>query len=238
MPSVRLLATAAILAGGLFILKALEVGVGAADAIANIAVEDVAPATESHDPEEAAHPLPANTIGAQTCEPVDGVAATSGSFALRSANAGLSPSERDILISLSDRRNALDRRQREIDTREQLLQATEMRVDERISELRSLRDDIDALLGTLDEREAQDLNRIVDLYRTMEPDSAADRIAALDPTTQVRIATHENMSARTFSAILAEMTVPDAARLTALIAVRNDPPDTAAELEARIGSEG
>ncbi len=238
MPSVRLLATAAILAGGLFILKALEVGVSAADAISSLAVEDEAPIEGSADSTDEPHPLPANSIGAQTCEPVEGTAATSGSFALRSANAGLSPLERDILISLADRRNELDERQREIDTREQLLQATEMRVDERIGELRALRDDIDALLGTLDEREAQDLNRIVDLYKTMEPDSAADRIAALDPTTQVRIATHENMSARTFSAILAEMTVPDAARLTALIAVRNDPPDTAAELEARIGSEG
>ncbi|WP_421791096.1 MotE family protein [Hyphobacterium sp.] len=233
MKPVRVLATAAILAGGLFILKALEVGVSAADAFATRSVEDEPAEAAADEPQ--ANPLAENSLGTSVCEAPD-EAGTAGSFAMRAANAGLSPSERDILSSLVQRRAALDARDRELDTREQLLEVAESRVDERIEELRQLQADIDALLGNLSELEAEEMRRLVAIYNQMEPDAAAERIAALDLETQVQIISR--MTARQAGPIMAEMEVRDAAALTSLIAARRDVPETAAELEARLGSEG
>lgn len=235
MKPVRVLATVAILAGGLFVLKALEVGVSAADAFAARTAEDeieISPVEEGE-----VHPLVEDSLGVAQCEIPD-EAGTAGSFALRAANAGLSPSERDILSSLVQRRAELDARDRELDTREQLLEVAETRVDERIEELRQLQADIDTLLGNLSEQEQAEIARIVALYRGMEPDAAAERFAALDMETQLNIATHEDMSARNFSAILAEMDIAAAAALTTRMAQRRDVPETAAELEARLDGEG
>jgi flagellar motility protein MotE (MotC chaperone) len=237
MRPVRLLATAAVLAGGLFLLKALEVGVGAADAMASWNLtedaDNSAPGESQDDTNEAVSPLPANSIGEQTCAPVQPSADQSALFAAR---VGLSPSQRDVLTSLSDRRNELDGRARELDTREQLLEAAEIRIDERITELRSLRDDIETLLGTLDEEEEAEIERLVSIYNNMEVDAAAERLAALDSLTQVQIVTR--MAARKAGEIMGEMDVRDAAALTSLIAARRQVPETADELEARVGTEG
>lgn len=234
---VHILAAIALLAGGLFVMKALDFGFGVSDAWASYVADDepgsaedtASETTQTQEPflPDLTAPVEAN------CPAVEAVA--TDSFAER---IGASPSEIEVLRSLSERRRSLDRRAAEIDTRESLLQAAEVRVDERIAELRALRDDIDTLLGTLDEREEAELLRVVNFFKAMEADSAAERIVALDESTQVAIATHEQMSARIFSAILAEMDVRAAARLTALIANRYSLPETAADLEARLGPEG
>lgn len=142
----------------------------------------------------------------------------------------------EVLRALSERRRLQDARGDELDTREALLQAAEQRVDSRITELRSLRDEIETLIGSLSEAEEAEMERIVAIYRGMDPRDAAERLAALDANTQVQIAAR--MPARSFSAILGEMPVPQAASLTMLIAARNDVPDTVAELESRLGEEG
>lgn len=236
MRPVRLLATAALLAGGLFVLKALEVGVDAADALAawNLAEEVEAQSLDDTGiTNETAPPLPENSIGSANCPQVQSSPNQSSLFASR---IGLSPSQQDVLTSLRDRRDELDGRARELDTREQLLEAAERRIDERIAELRTLRDDIETLLGELSEAEAEEMVRLVAIYNNMEVDAAAERLAALDLDTQVQIVTR--MTARQAGPIMAEMNVRDAAALSALIASRRDVPDTAAELEARIGTEG
>ncbi|MEE2567057.1 MotE family protein [Hyphobacterium marinum] len=232
---VRILASIALLAGGLFVMKALDFGFGVSDAwaayTADTAGSDGSGDAADTDTEEPFLP----DLSAATEANCPAVETTTDAFAER---VGASPSEIEVLRSLSERRRSLDQREAEIDTRESLLQAAEARVDERITELRALRDDIDTLMGTLNEREQGEILRIVNFYRTMEPDSAAERIVALDERTQVAIATHENMSAQVFSAIMAEMDVTAAARLTALIANRYTLPETASDLEARLGQEG
>ncbi|MAL09250.1 MAG: hypothetical protein CMF74_06265 [Maricaulis sp.] len=231
---VRILATAGILAGGLFVMKAMDVAVGLPDAWAAWA-ED-APATSHGAPEhpdDTAEPYLPNLAegehgAGEACPviPADG-------FATR---VGASPSELEVLRALSERRRLQNARAEELDTREALLEAAEQRVDSRITELRTLRDEIESLIGSLSEAEEAEMERIVAIYRGMDPGDAAERLAALDARTQVQIAAR--MPARNFSAILGEMPVPQAASLTMLIAARNDVPDTVAELESRLGEEG
>jgi len=229
--SVRILASISLLAGGLFVMKALDFGFGVSEAWATYAVEDEAEGLDVASGDEPF--LPDLTPESEATCVVTEDAAQNAAFAAR---VGASPSEIEVLRSLSERRRSLDARESEIDTRESLLQAAEVRVDERITELRALRDDIESLMGTLTEGEQEEMVRIVAFYRGMDAKDAAPRIAALDDHTQVQIAT--GMAAGSFSAILAEMEVDQAARLTYLLATRNTLPDTAAELEARVGQEG
>jgi len=231
--SVRILASISLLAGGLFVMKALDFGFGVSDAWATYAVEDEVPDQGESEGEEPF--LPDLTPEAETSCVVTEDAAQNAAFAAR---VGASPSEIEVLRSLSERRRSLDARESEIDTRESLLQAAEVRVDERIAELRALRDDIESLMGTLTEAEEAEMARIVAFYRGMDAKDAAPRLAALDERTQLSIATHADMTPRSFSAILAEMEVDQAARLTYLLATRNILPTTAAELEARVGQDG
>lgn len=230
---VRLLATAGILAGGLFVMKAMDVAVGLPDAWAAWAADDPAPHAEIEHPENTAEPYLPNLAEGEHGAELNCPAVSNDVFAER---VGASPSELEVLRALSERRRLQDARADELDTREALLQAAEQRVDGRITELRGLRDEIESLIGTLSEAEEAEMERIVAFYRGMDPADAAERIAALAPDTQVQIAAR--MPARNFSVILGEMPVQQAAQLTMRIAARNDLPDTVAELENRLGEEG
>lgn len=230
---VRILATAGILAGGLFVMKAMDVAMGLPDAWAAWAADNPAQTHEAEHPEDTAEPyLPTLADEGQGAD-ANCPAVSNDVFAER---VGASPSELEVLRALSERRRLQDARADELDTREALLEAAEQRVDGRIAELRELRDEIESLIGSLSEAEEAEMERIVAFYRGMDPADAAERIAALDPDTQVQIAAR--MPARNFSAILGEMPVPQAAQLTMRIAARNDVPDTVAELENRLGEEG
>jgi hypothetical protein len=59
-----------------------------------------------------------------------------------------SDEELKVLQSLSDRREQLDKRARDLDQREKLLQAAEKKVDEKVLEMNNLRKEIDQLLNT------------------------------------------------------------------------------------------
>ncbi|MEN0651620.1 MULTISPECIES: MotE family protein [Hyphobacterium] len=230
---VRLLATAGILAGGLFVMKAMDLAVGLPDAWAAWAEDNPAPHQQAEHPEDTAEPYLPNLAQAEQGADANCPAVSNDVFAER---VGASPSELEVLRALSERRRLQDARADELDTREALLEAAEQRVDGRIAELRELRDEIESLIGSLSEAEEAEMERIVAFYRGMDPADAAERIAALAPDTQVQIAAR--MPARNFSAILGEMPVPQAAQLTMRIAARNDLPDTVAELETRLGEEG
>lgn len=228
---IRFLSVLAILMGGLFGLKTLSVANGAADwwsAQAAVLEDEPAPETSAQDDEEASAE-PASQTEPQQCE------ANTGSLAFANAlsGGGRTAEEEALITRLAERRNELEARDDELDTREALIQAMEQRVDERIQSLTELQEQIDTLVGTLNEREAEDLNTIVAWYGAMEPADAAAVLTVLDAMRQVQIASA--MPERRFGEILAQMDPPAAARLVELMATRSNMPQTAAELEARLG---
>ena len=244
---IRLLAVLAILMGGLFALKAITVANGATDlwqAYAATmeqapghgdAAEPAAAATEI-DPDNA--PIDVPSLGDV---PVDTPAAPAvggptREFADRIASGVRTADEERVIYRLGERSAELDRRQRELETREALMVAMEQRVDSKIGELNELRAQIETLASELGERESEDMNVIVAWYGAMDAGDAATRIASLDLETQLQIASR--MSQRTFGGILAEMDTPAAARLTERMAARSNLPETVAELEARIADGG
>lgn len=135
----------------------------------------------------------------------------------------MSAGEWDVLQQLSARRDALDRRERELDQREALLAVAEQRVDEKVVELEAVRSQIETLLGQLDEEGESQLLGLVSIYESMRPADAATIFNGLD--LEVLISVLERMRGQKSAAILAGMN-PERARLvTTELARRRDLPE-------------
>jgi flagellar motility protein MotE (MotC chaperone) len=140
---------------------------------------------------------------------------------------------------LAERRRELDLREEALDTREQLIVVAERRVDDRITQLRTLRDEIQVLLGELDENRESQISSIVATYSQLEPDAAAGilvQMDATDPETLLLVAERLNSDTyrRRFAAIMAELPPQVAASLTTRLRARAEAAEARVQAEARL----
>ena len=136
---------------------------------------------------------------------------------------GVMPSEMELLMSLRDRRATLDERASSLDRREALLQAAEMRIDEKVEALDATRREIEMLLGKLDEAEEARLTRLVQVYEIMKPAEAARILDGLER--DVLLSVMERMNERKLAPILASMNPGLAREITADLSLRRRLPD-------------
>lgn len=136
--------------------------------------------------------------------------------------------EIDLLQRLAERREMIETREREMSTREGLLQAAEGRIDRKIGELRQLEETISGLLKKHDDQEAEKMAQLVRIYATMKPKEAARIFDALDMP--ILLAVMENMKESKSAPILASMSVEKARALTEELTNRRRLP--------AVGSEG
>ncbi|MGZ3367342.1 MAG: MotE family protein [Caulobacteraceae bacterium] len=139
--------------------------------------------------------------------------------------AGMSPTELQVLQSLGTRRNQLDAREQNLDTQLQLLAAAETKVDTKLKQLASLKGDIQGLLGQADAKKDAEMQRLVTIYEQMKPQDAAVRMTLLDDSVRLPIA--QKMNPRKLSAILAQMPPADAKSVTEKLADRLGAADAA-----------
>jgi flagellar motility protein MotE (MotC chaperone) len=113
----------------------------------------------------------------------------------------------------------------------------ERRVDDRVTELEALRDEVRELLGMLDDRRQEQIDSIVAVYAQLEPDAAARILTSMRETdlqTLLLVAGElQEDNARKFAGVMAEMDPVFAAELTSMLRARAEPPETTAEAEAR-----
>jgi flagellar motility protein MotE (MotC chaperone) len=84
-----------------------------------------------------------------------------------------SPAEIDVLKQLAGRREELEKRSKDLDTREALMKITEQRVDLKIKEMQTLRTQVQSLLNQASEAQQVQLDNLVKIYETMKPEDAA-----------------------------------------------------------------
>ncbi|MGF1464352.1 MAG: MotE family protein [Maricaulaceae bacterium] len=225
---VRIFAALAVSALGLGAIKGLQI-IGAAPEVFDAAAWAAdAPKADAAAPKDD-HGDDHGEANAALEEKPEACAAPSGPPSL-AERSGLTASELRVLQSLSERRREMDARSSELDTREALLLAAEQRVEERRDALVELRDEINALLGQLDEAEEQQLAGLVTTYEKMKAKDAAAIFAALDPDILLRVASR--MKETSIASILAEMDPRAAGELTVRLATRLDSPESAADLAA------
>ena len=127
--------------------------------------------------------------------------------------------ERAVLESLNQRRQELEARARELDVRENLLAATEKRVQARLAEIKEAEARINATVHKKDEAEAARFKGLVSMYENMKPKDAAKIFDRLDMRVLIELSAQINP--RRMSDILAQMSPEVAERLTGEIAARS-----------------
>jgi flagellar motility protein MotE (MotC chaperone) len=138
-----------------------------------------------------------------------------------------SPSEVELLQSLSKRRDELDQRSAELDQRDLLLKATEQRIDDKIDQLKKMQAEIDAALGKVDEQEDQHLQSLVRIYEAMKPQDAAAIFDKLEEPVLMQVLTR--MKDKAVAQILPHLDGDRARAITTALAERKQVPDQRAD---------
>lgn len=191
--------------------EAADAGDGESAAPAEEAADAVAEAGTEQDPETAddASGTETEQIAANTStEPRDPFS--------------LTDEEINLLQSLSERREAIEQRARELDQREILLKAAESRIDEKVAELEALRKSIEGLLAEHDEETEAQMKSLVKIYEAMKPKDAARIFEQLDLVVLLDVI--ERMKERKTAPILANMDPERAKTITLELAQRRTLP--------------
>lgn len=138
---------------------------------------------------------------------------------------GAIPTRKEIeyLQKLGQRREELERRSRELDDREKLLEAVEMRITERTESLKKIEETIEIALKKHDDIEKAQVESLVKIYSAMKPKDAANIFNNLDGDVLVVIV--EKMKERNMGAILAKMDLDKAKKLTMTLITRKQMPE-------------
>lgn len=85
----------------------------------------------------------------------------------------LTRSEMDLLKELSKRRETLDKEKTDLNVREQVLKATETKIDKKVLELKKLQTQLEELMKQYEQKENSKILSLVKIYETMKPKDAA-----------------------------------------------------------------
>lgn len=139
--------------------------------------------------------------------------------------------ELELLENLSQRRDALEQRIREFDLRENLLNAAEKRIEERVAELKKLEASIQTLIRQKDENEEKNLKTLVKVYENMKPKDAAKIFEKLEMP--ILLGVVERMKEAKLASVLAELNPDRAQQITVELATRRQIPGTSPAAGAR-----
>ncbi len=122
----------------------------------------------------------------------------------------------DEVVALRDR---LIAREAELDNRERAVEAAQVLIEERLSELEAAELRLEALIQVSDTAAESDLARLTEVYETMGPDQTAALFAQMDPNFAAGFLTR--MSPAASAAIMAELDPTYAYAVSVVIATRN-----------------
>lgn len=127
-----------------------------------------------------------------------------------------SQTEMDLLQSLSKRREEIDAWSEEVKLKENTLKATEMRLDQKLADLKALRAAMDGLLKQYNDKQDSQIRSLVKIYETMKPKDAARIFEELDMPTLLLVI--DKMSERKAAPVLANMSAKKAKEVTVQLA--------------------
>lgn len=97
--------------------------------------------------------------------------------------------EKGLLAAINRRQNELDARENEVKLREERLGLIKKDIDDKITELNKVRKEIEAFVERIDAANNERVKKLVKIYEAMNPEEAAPRIEKLDSETAVQILT-------------------------------------------------
>ncbi|MBT6396709.1 MAG: MotE family protein, partial [Nitrospinaceae bacterium] len=132
------------------------------------------------------------------------------------------------LQELAVRRRDLDKREKEIDMRNGLLDAAEKKIEAKIAEMKKLQGVVEGLLNTYDEQEEANIKSLVKIYESMKPKDAAKIFEQLDM--KILLDVISRMSGNKVAAVMSKMNPTKAKSVTAELALRRYLPRSNGEL--------
>ncbi|KAF0112399.1 MAG: FlaA locus kDa protein [Rhodospirillaceae bacterium] len=162
---------------------------------------------------------PAAAVSPQPAEPREEKMRSARRGDENSAGAMLSQNEIDVLQKLAERREILEIRAQELDSREALLRAAEARIEGKIHEIKTLEQTIEKLIARYNPLEENKIKSLVNIYEKMKPKDAARIFNELEMPTLMAVVEH--MKDAKTAPIMAEMDSARAKALTMELAARN-----------------
>lgn len=218
--AVRLLPAAMVTVAAVLGLKAVAMAEAVAEGV-SAAAENAAPAEHA---ETTSTEAPGQAAANQCAPPT------------LAEMAGLSAAEVQVLQALQARRQSLDQRAEQYDTQDELMLAAEQRLNERLTELRTLETHVNDLLGQLDEAQEQRLASLVDVYQRMRAKDAATVFDGLEDEVLVQVASR--MRQANLAEVMGRMDPARARALTQMLADRARPPTSGDNLLERSRGTG
>lgn len=124
--------------------------------------------------------------------------------------------ELDVLQKLSERRESLDGRERDLELRENLVKAAEARIDKKISEMKSMQTDVEGMLKQVDDQDDAKMKSLAKMYESMKPKDAGKIFDQLDVKTLTGVV--PRMKEQKAGLIIANMSPDKAKDLTDALA--------------------
>ncbi len=131
----------------------------------------------------------------------------------------LTKSELELLKELSKRREKLEIDKKDMDIREQVLKATEGKIDQKVSELKGLQSQLETLMKQYDQKENSKILSLVKIYETMKPKDAANIFNELEMPVLIKVVS--NMKEVKVAPIIAGMEPTKARDLSIELAKQN-----------------
>lgn len=172
-------------------------------------------------PAAGAAPAAAPAEGTQTAA-ADGAAAAAPPTPVSFDPASLTKSEIDTLQRLAERRDLIEKRERETASKEGLLKAAEARIDGKIAQLQDLEKNIQGLLKQYDTQKQAEIQQLVNIYGAMKPKEAARIFDTLEMPILVSVI--QTMKESKVAPIMAAMSPAKATALTEELTQRKQLP--------------
>lgn len=131
-------------------------------------------------------------------------------------NNNFTKSELELLKELSKRREKLENEKKELSNREQILHATESKLDKKVEELKKLQTQLEDLMKEYDHKEQGKIMSLVKIYETMKPKDAAKIFNELEMPVLLKVVS--NMKEVKVAPIIASMSPEKAKELSMEIA--------------------
>ena len=125
-----------------------------------------------------------------------------------------------LLASIQRRQKELDDREEDLKAREERLQAVKKDIDAKIKELEKVRSEIEAFAGKIDDADNDRVKRLVKIYESMTPEEAAPRFEKLD--TRLAVLILSSMKPKNAAKILEFVKVERSVKLSQLLKLKRD----------------
>lgn len=131
--------------------------------------------------------------------------------------------EIDLLQSLTERRLELEKWADEISIKQNVLHATETKINKKLQELKSLKSEVEEVLAAYQEKEDTKLQSLVKIYENMKPKNAAQIFEEMEMPILLEVV--DKMKEAKAALVLAKMQPVKAKEVTTELALRRRLPN-------------